>query len=60
MDIKLCKRVSKFKMADSESPVRGIPKSILILEKFIVFFGRIVLKCLDMIDMDIKFCNRIS
>ena len=53
MDMKLCKRVSKFKMVDSKAPPEACqnpPK--FCLDEFSVTTGKIVLKFGDMIDMD--------
>ena len=60
MDMKLCKRVSKFKMADSRAPTgacRNPP--IFCPDTFSITTGRIVLKFEDMTDIDIKFCKRV-
>ena len=61
MDVKLCNRVSKFKMSDSKAGPQAFPKlPKFCRDYFLLTTGRIVLKFGDMLDMDVKLCNRVS
>ena len=58
MDVKLFKRVSKFKMSDSKAGLWACPKPPkFCLDFFSLTFGRIVLKFGNMVDLDVKFQN---
>ena len=58
MDVKLCMRVSKFKMLDSKAGWWACPKPPKFsLDIFSLTTGRIVLKFGNMVDMDVKFQN---
>ena len=57
MDMKFCKRVSKFK----RQTLRACPNlPQFYTDKFSVTTGWSVLKFWDMIDMDMKFCKMVS
>ena len=58
MDVKLCKRVSKFKMSASKAGRRACPKPPkFCLDYFSLTTKRIVLKFRDIVDMDVKLCK---
>ena len=61
MDVKLCKRVSKFKMSASKAGRWACPKPTkFCLDYFSLTTKRIVLKFGDIVDMDVNLCKRVS
>ena len=54
MDVKLCNRVLQFKMPDSKAGIRTCPKPPKFCpDLFLTNHRKVVLKCFDMINIDI-------